>query len=131
MTVRRSKDNPDSPPRPEKLLTSQDLFGDMVDAPFESAEAPAGEERTAPIRVQISEPLAGMPRAVRSEPNTPMREVAPEEVEALLGVFEAPRAEPPPKPPAPSVKPPAPKAAPPVAERPPAAPARPTPPPAP
>src|SRR5688572_15172933 len=91
MSVRRSKDNPDPPPRSEKLLTSQDLFGDMVDAPLEPGEAPASEERKTPIRVQISESVAGTPRATRPEASTPIREVAPEEVEALLGVFDAPR----------------------------------------
>ena len=60
MTARRSKDNPDDPAsrKSDKLLTSQDLFGDIVDAPIESTE-PLIPERKDPIRVQITEPMPG------------------------------------------------------------------------
>jgi len=71
MTVRRSKDNSDDPPKPpaaEKLLTSEDLFGDMVDAPLtlpsdDKLELP-GTERREPIKVQINEHGAGKPTPV-------------------------------------------------------------------
>ena len=118
MTVRRPKDNPDPPPRSDKLLTSEDLFGDMVDSPLEKPDAPASEERKTPIRVQISEPVPGSPRAVKSEGGTPIREVPAEEVAALLEVFDGPPAparapEPPPPPVKPAAKAPAPVAPPP------------------
>jgi len=93
MTARRSKDNPDDPAsrKSDKLLTSQDLFGDIVDAPIESTE-PLIPERKDPIRVQITEPMPGQaPRTVRpGEKPSEMREVAPEEVMALLEMFDAP-----------------------------------------
>jgi serine/threonine protein kinase len=207
MTVRRSKDNSDDPPKPpaaEKLLTSEDLFGDMVDAPLtlpadDKLELP-GTERREPIKVQINEHGAGKPTPVPRAtpvprppatpapappappapartpapvpsaltpppfapavstkaapgPGTPadIRAAAPEEVNALLEMFDAPRDEakpapmvtpslparpiappkpipPPPAPPAPAARKPAP---PPPAPPPPVAkPAPPPPPPA-
>jgi len=115
MTARRSKDNPDDPAsrKSDKLLTSQDLFGDIVDAPIESTEPHVPAERKDPIRVQITEPVPGQPpRTVRpGEKPSEMREVAPEEVMALLEMFDAP-APAPPVPTKPEPPPPAPAPAP-------------------
>jgi serine/threonine protein kinase len=121
MTGRRPNDNAnDAPSRKgasDKLLTSQDLFGDIVDAPIENTEPVIPTERKDPIRVQITEPVPGQPRAVRAgEKPSEMSEVAPEEVAALLEMFDAPppaKAEPKPPPPPPKVeskaRPPSPK----------------------
>jgi serine/threonine protein kinase len=89
------------------LITSQDLFGDLIDAPLEPdhAVSPAGV-RKEPIRVQIGEPSAKSSRAATGGPKE-MNEVAADEMAALLGVFDTPAREAPAKP--------APKSAPPVA----------------
>src|SRR4029079_15877098 len=97
MTARRSKDNsgqPPSKPGPsEKLLTSQDIFGDMIDAPIETGDTPTPAPRASPIRAQISEPVAGQPaRVARVDTPNEMREVAPEEMAALLEMFDGPSA---------------------------------------
>jgi serine/threonine protein kinase len=61
-------------------VTSEDLFGDMVDAPLpETARAP-GPDREAPIKVKVSEPGA----AVAAEGEKP---ALPAEMAALLDAF--------------------------------------------
>src|SRR5688572_32190170 len=95
MTASRSKDNPDKPRASDKLLTSQDLFGDIVDAPLEAPPEPAGPvDRKPPIRVQISEPVPGQPPRTVRPPDGPseMREAAAAEVAALLDLFDGPPA---------------------------------------
>jgi len=46
----------DRPRPPDGLFTSEDLFGDIVDAPISERPAPARPLRPGPIRVQVSEP---------------------------------------------------------------------------
>jgi serine/threonine protein kinase len=112
-----------SPPAPEKvsadspesLLTSQDLFGDLIDAPLESEGQKTGPAaRSAPIRVQVSESgEAGPPK-----PKGP--DVRPEDMAALLDAFAdsspAAEAQAPEAAPAPELPPPAPEPAPIAAE---------------
>ena len=96
MSSRSPKDVPSSPPTDpaesaDELFTSEDLFGDMVDAPLEPK--PVARPASAPIRVQVSESgEAGPPK-----PKAP--DVRPEEMSALLDAFGA--AEPAPPKPAP------------------------------
>ncbi len=91
MNTRSPKEvRPAGPTDPEDsadgLLTSEDLFGDIVDAPLEPKKA-APRSASAPIRVQVSEDgEAGPPK-----PKPP--EVRPEEMSALVDAFDA--AEPP------------------------------------
>jgi serine/threonine protein kinase len=82
---RSPKDVP--PPSPDEgsesadtLLTSEELFGDLIDAPIEAKAEPARAAST-PIRVQVNEEgQAGPPK-----PKPP--ELGPEDVGALLGAF--------------------------------------------
>ena len=72
------------------LLTSEDLFGDLIDAPLpsipaEPATSPAPPPRRAPIRVQVCEP--GVPK--RPAPPRP-KEVLPQDVALLLDAFSEP-----------------------------------------
>jgi serine/threonine protein kinase len=89
------------------LLTSEDLFGDIVDAVPEPVDRPAAT-RKAPIRVQVSEPAAtaGPPSA---KSKIQGEELRPEEMAALLDAFSEPgeammraRVEEPPRPAAPA-----------------------------
>ena len=59
----------------EDLLTSNDLFGDMVDGPLPPAPR-TGPSRTGPIRVQVSDPVTPGPFAAVAddEPESPPRE---------------------------------------------------------
>ncbi|HZM50196.1 MAG TPA: hypothetical protein VFE68_06880, partial [Vicinamibacteria bacterium] len=77
---------------PNKLLTSEDLFGDMVDAPPDPAARPpaaAPANRKGPIKVQVSEPGAPRKDAPLASPPTP-GEKLPEDVAALLDAFSEP-----------------------------------------
>ncbi len=78
------------------LLTSEDLFGDLIDAPLEP-KAPPSKPAAAPIRVQVSE----QGEAVAPKPKAPT--VGPEDVMSLLDAFggSAPNPDPPKPPPAP------------------------------
>ncbi len=69
------------------LLTSEDLFGDMVDAPPE-AQARKAPSRGGPIRVQVSEP--GAPRKDGHATPPAAGEVLPADVAALLDAFSEP-----------------------------------------
>jgi serine/threonine protein kinase len=76
------------PDRPgQDLLTSQDLFGDIVDAaaPEKGGPPPAHRE---PIKVKISEPAS--PRAVPKGQTGPKGEILPEDVSALITAFSDP-----------------------------------------
>jgi len=104
----------------DKLLTSEDLFGDMLDekpAPAPKpppAPAPAGR-RSGPIKVQVSEPATGTPAPTPTPTSTPApaktpsgritlpkgplpksplggapAEELPDDVAALLDAFSAP-----------------------------------------
>src|SRR5262245_42606882 len=94
MTTRR-KDETAAPPKGQddpagkKLLTSDDLFGDMVDGPVpprkEAAATVAG--RKGPIKVQVSEPGAARKGPLTSPP---AGEKLPEDVAALLDAFSEP-----------------------------------------
>ncbi len=72
------------------LVTSEDLFGDMVDAPPEARPRPRPTPpRTQPIRVQVSEPNAA---SAKQEPKaaSPVAEMLPEDMAALLDAFSGP-----------------------------------------
>jgi serine/threonine protein kinase len=144
MTARRPKDDPNpssSKPPAESLLTSEDLFGDMVDAPpaEDTVPIPSKPVRKDRIKVQISDPesrlRAGHDLArARSTAPAEMQEADDDEVAALLDglgprLGEPPAAVPPPPPPrapAPPPQAPPPRVAAPVAARPaPAAPVKP------
>jgi len=98
MTNRRP-DKTAAPPKvedpsasPNKLLTSEDLFGDMVDAPPDPVARPAAAapvNRKGPIKVQVSEPGAPRKDAPLASPPTP-GEKLPEDVAALLDAFSEP-----------------------------------------
>ena len=101
MTIRRndktSAPEPkgqDSSAQPD-LLTSEDLFGDMVDAsakPAARAAAPRGTAppsgRKGPIKVQVSEPGARKASPLASPPAG--GEKLPDDVAALLDAFSEP-----------------------------------------
>ena len=97
-----SKTPPDpgpSAPLDNDLLTSEDLFGDLVDLPAEAA--PPARAARGPIRVQVLDPASD---AVRPAPPP---EVTPEAADLLLGALggdtpapAAARARPPVPPPA-------------------------------
>jgi len=102
-----SRSPKDGPPPPDDesasadhLLTSEDLFGDLIDAPLEANPTPA-RAAAAPIRVQVSEEG----EAVAPKPKTPT--VGPEDVVSLLDAFGGgPEAA---SPPAPVAAPPEPR----------------------
>jgi serine/threonine protein kinase len=91
----RKNAKPSSPPveqtsgTGEGLLTSEDLFGDMVDAPPpEPVRAEkTGPTRKDPIRVQVCEPGT---KAEAAKPGPRAGEVLPEDVAALLDAFSGP-----------------------------------------
>jgi serine/threonine protein kinase len=104
MTSRRGEDEPKAkhppeapaaPDAPARLLTSDDIFGDMLDpAPAaapprasEPASKPPGRKR--PIKVQVSEPGAPRKEAATA---TGAGEELPEDVAALLDAFAEPQA---------------------------------------
>jgi serine/threonine protein kinase len=114
MSSGRHKDPNDE----DKLLTSEDLFGDMLDEkPSGAASPPAPPapptRRSGPIKVQVSEPstpdppASAKPAAAKSAPAVPSplmgppAEELPDDVAALLDAFSAPgeaASEPPPEP---------------------------------
>src|SRR5688572_26315161 len=94
---------PASPPGEGDLLTSEDIFGDMLDAGRDRSAAPApaarkAGTRTAPIKVRV-------PGAAPARKSTPLSSpgqggALPDDVAALLDVFgevapEAPSPAPP------------------------------------
>src|SRR5689334_15081462 len=117
MTIRRRDDRSDAPASGDAspddlLLTSDDIFGDLLDGAPAKGAPPAPPPRKAaarfppppgrkgPIKVQVSEP-----GAVRKGPEAgpPDPEPLPEDVAALLDAFSEPaeaavRAEPRPQP---------------------------------
>src|SRR5262245_13686229 len=74
----------------QDFVTSEDLFGDMVDAPLPASEGPASPDkrpvRTSPIKVQVSEP--GLPSDSRPRP-IQGAELPAEEMDALLDRISA------------------------------------------
>jgi serine/threonine protein kinase len=113
MSSGRRKDPNDD----DKLLTSEDLFGDMLDekpsgaAPPPAPAAPPPTRRSGPIKVQVSEPSTPDPPAAKSAAKSapaapsplmgPPAEELPDDVAALLDAFSAPgeaASEPPPEP---------------------------------
>jgi len=95
----------------DKLLTSEDLFGDMLDekppaAPKAPAPTPPSARRSGPIKVQVSEPAeAAKPAPAKTPPGRitlpkaplpksplggPPAEELPDDVAALLDAFSAP-----------------------------------------
>jgi serine/threonine protein kinase len=80
----------------DKLLTSEDLFGDMLDekpvaAPKTPPEPAPPARRSGPIKVQVSEPTP-LPKgtAVKSPLGGAPDEGLPDDVAALLDAFSAP-----------------------------------------
>jgi serine/threonine protein kinase len=114
MSSGRHKDPNDD----DKLLTSEDLFGDMLDEKPSGAASPLAPpapptRRSGPIKVQVSEPstpdppASARPAAAKSAPAAPSplmgppTEELPDDVAALLDAFSAPgeaASEPPPEP---------------------------------
>src|SRR5687767_403984 len=83
-------DAPGKGERPARLLTSDDIFGDMLDAPPATARPPGadagkGQGRQRRIKVQVSEPGAGR----KDGSGTPGEEL-PADVAALLDAFAEP-----------------------------------------
>ncbi len=80
---------------PEGLLTSEDLFGDLVDEPIrnEAAAVSATPARATPIRVRVSE--AGESAPPKPKPT----HVLPEDMSVLLDAFSDSSREPPAPPP--------------------------------
>src|SRR5262249_24543185 len=72
-------------PEDEGLVTSEDLFGDLVDAVPEPPPVPAAERKPR-VRVQVPEPGA----ARRPERVAMPRDMRPEEMAALLDAFSGP-----------------------------------------
>ena len=56
--------NPEPRPEDQGLLTSEDLFGELVDGPPLPAAGTPAPTRSAPIRVQVSDPVSPAPFAV-------------------------------------------------------------------
>ena len=102
MSSNKGKDNPAvSAPSEESegLLTSEDIFGDMLDAADKpapakprTAAAPAPDAgRTGPIRVKVSEPRApGRSPFTQGAGAPSATEALPEDVAALLDAFSGP-----------------------------------------
>ncbi|HEU0108245.1 MAG TPA: protein kinase [Vicinamibacteria bacterium] len=97
MTTRRP-DKTAAPPKDQdesaapNLLTSEDLFGDMVDGPPAPSARPVAAppaSRKGPIKVQVSEPGAPRKDSPLSSPAAP-GEKLPEDVAALLDAFSEP-----------------------------------------
>ncbi|HYU40801.1 MAG TPA: protein kinase [Vicinamibacteria bacterium] len=97
MTTRRP-DKTAAPPKDQdesaapNLLTSEDLFGDMVDGPPAPSARPAAAlpaSRKGPIKVQVSELGAPRKDSPLSSPAAP-GEKLPEDVAALLDAFSEP-----------------------------------------
>ncbi len=68
---RKEKTGPPVPPEAgpvesDRLLTSDDLFGELVDGPLPPS-AGGGATRTSPIRVQVTDPIAPAPFAVAAD----------------------------------------------------------------
>ncbi|MFI5007571.1 MAG: hypothetical protein ACHQKZ_09020, partial [Solirubrobacterales bacterium] len=74
---------PDSVPD-QDYVSSDDLFGEFVDAPMPGQQAPARPSRTGPIKVQVTDPRPGAD-AARSASE---RAASDTEVEALLSRIE-------------------------------------------
>jgi serine/threonine protein kinase len=90
------RDSSGSPDRTSSLLTSKDIFGDILDAlPVEGPPPPPSlaPARRGPIKVQVSEALAkGTASAPAPEPS-PTADVLPDDVAALLDAFSGPAEE--------------------------------------
>src|SRR5712691_11577477 len=100
----------------DKLVSSEDLFGDMLDEkPVAATSAPPepapAARRSGPIKVQVSEPTLPPRPAVKSPLGGAPAEELPDDVAALLDAFSAPAeaaASAPPPEPAPDPEPAAP-----------------------
>jgi serine/threonine protein kinase len=100
MTTRRNDKTAAPPPKEgdesaaPDLLTAEDLFGDMVDAPPAPSRPDAGASRTGPIKVQVSDAAAAAHKtSPLSSPAAVGRatgETLPDDVAALLDAFSEP-----------------------------------------
>jgi len=103
MTTRRNDKTAAPPPTAgedsagKDLLTSEDLFGDLVDSPpaagrttatAAAGPAPGAAARKGPIKVQVSEPGAARKASPLATPRA--GEKLPEDVAALLDAFSEP-----------------------------------------
>jgi len=79
-------------------VTSDDLFGEMVDAPMPTAAKPSNPDRAGPIKVQVTDPRP----EPGAEPRRAPRAENDAEVEALLARLEPFPSAPPQGPPAPA-----------------------------
>jgi len=95
MSRGRDKDIPKSPPPTEAsqdaeaLLTSEDLFGDLVDAAPEARSQGVAKARKGPIRVQVREPGSPPKNDPRPKAHATPDDL-PEDVAALLDAFSEP-----------------------------------------
>ncbi|HXK10132.1 MAG TPA: serine/threonine-protein kinase [Vicinamibacteria bacterium] len=79
---RDGKDETDTPASPaphDELVSAEDLFGDLVDAPLPAGQSPRASRR-APIRVRVEDPLAPGPFAVAPEDAAAAERAAREDV---------------------------------------------------
>src|SRR5215468_7031924 len=89
MTSGPGKSKKPTPPRldDQDFVTSEDLFGEMVDAPLPSAPPAARKPgRAAPIKVQVTEP--GLPSEARPR-SAKGAELPSDEMDALLDRISA------------------------------------------
>jgi len=78
------------PPENDGLLTSDDLFGDLVDGPLPPS-AGGGATRTSPIRVHVNDPISPAPFAVPGdEPAAPGSDAEVENAFNRLGTDPKP-----------------------------------------
>lgn len=93
-----SGSRPDAPSPPsaapavsdDDLVTSNDLFGDLVDAPVERTPDARPAARVQPIRVQVPEPKSReVAEAAQAAGPDPASTLAAEELNALLGMLGA------------------------------------------
>jgi len=77
-----------TPPRldDQDFVTSEDLFGEMVDGPLPPTQAPARATRAAPIKVKVTEP--GLPSEARPR-SVQGAELPADEMDALLDRISA------------------------------------------
>jgi serine/threonine protein kinase len=80
----RAPTGPSASPAEGRLLTSEDLFGDLVDDVVPAPLSP-GATRAQPIKVQVSEPGAATKPSL--PPPTAAEQKLPEDVAALLDAF--------------------------------------------
>ena len=84
----RASTGPSAAPPEGRLLTSEDLFGDLVDDVLPDAAASSMATRTQPIKVQVSEPGVG------PKPSITAPTAAEQQLPADVATPEEPRYDP-------------------------------------